>query len=115
MAVYSKYQGTPLTVNTQASFKDVNGQVNGNGALDYGAGGTFRKPTSADIFGNSTGPFATGGNAETNAIIPRLAAGFNRSTLLLSNVTPNGTNATQYYTNDVTNVCQYTIRSSRSS
>lgn len=103
-SVYQKYQSEQLTVDTQASFSDVKGQVNASGVLDFGSGGAFGKPTSADIFGNSTGPFATGGNALTNAIIPRLAAGFNRSTLLLSSVTPNGTNASQYYTNEITNV-----------
>jgi hypothetical protein len=93
--VYAQYTTQPLTVNTQAAFGNVNGQVNGNGVLDYGAGGTFPKPTAADIFSSNSGPFATGPNVETNAIIPRLAAAFNRSTLLLSNQTPNGTNASQ--------------------
>jgi hypothetical protein len=63
--------------------------------MDFGNGSTFPKPTAADIFSSNSGPFATGSNAETNTIIPRLAAAFNRSTLLLSNETPNGTNASQ--------------------
>lgn len=102
--VYSKYNTTPLTVGTQASYGNVNGQTNGSSSLNYGAGGQFAKPSAADIFSNSSGPFATGSNAETNAIIPRLAAAFNRSTLLLSNNTPDGTNPSQYYQNAITNV-----------
>jgi hypothetical protein len=37
-------------------------------------------------------------------MIPRLAAAFNRSTLLVSNQNPNGVNPGQYYKNPVTNV-----------
>lgn len=73
----------------------MSGTVNAAGNLDYGSGGTFSPPSAKDIFSSNTGPFATGSNAETNVIIPRLAAAFNRSTLLLSNQTPNGTNASQ--------------------
>lgn len=107
--VWSKYTSTPLQVNTQASYDTVSGQVNSSGILDFGNGSTFAKPTSADIFSNSTGPFATGSNAQTNAIIPRLAAAFNRSVLLLSAQTPNGTSASQYYTNAVTNVSFFAL------
>ncbi|KAK5701874.1 hypothetical protein LTR97_004692 [Elasticomyces elasticus] len=101
--VYSQYSTRPLTVNTQASFGNVNGQVGSLGNLNFGSGGLFAKPTSADIFSCSTGPFATGQNGETNTIIPRLAAAFNRSTLLLTNTVPNGEKLAQYYTNPITN------------
>ncbi|KAK3639106.1 hypothetical protein LTR56_012655 [Elasticomyces elasticus] len=101
--VYSQYSTRPLTVNTQASFGNVNGQVGSLGNLNFGAGGLFAKPTSADIFSCSTGPFAIGQNGETNTIIPRLAAAFNRSTLLLTNTVPNGEKLAQYYTNPITN------------
>ncbi|KAK5110015.1 hypothetical protein LTR62_006382 [Meristemomyces frigidus] len=102
-AVYSQYSSQPLTIDTQASFGNVTGTVNASNVLNYGAGGSFAKPSAADIFSCSTGPFATGSNGETNTIIPRLSAAFNRSTLLLSNNTPNGTTASQYYTNATTN------------
>lgn len=82
----------------------MKGQVNSAGYLDFGDGSVFAKPTSADIFSSNSGPFVTGGNAKTNAIIPRLCAGFNRSTLLVSNQAPNGTKPSQYYQNPVTNV-----------
>ncbi|KAH9836437.1 glycoside hydrolase family 64 protein [Teratosphaeria destructans] len=75
--VYAQYATAPLTVDTQASFGNVAGSGN---PLNYGAGGTFAKPSAADIFSNSTGP-----------------------TLLLSNNTPNGTTPSQYYTNATTN------------
>ena len=102
--VWSRYSSQPLTVNTQASYGNVQGKVNAQGLLDFGAGGSFAKPTAADIFSCSTGPFATDQNGETNTIIPRLAAAFNRSTLLLSSATPDGTTPSQYYTNPTTNV-----------
>lgn len=102
--VWSRYTTQPLTINTQASFGNVNGQVTNN-ALTYANGTiTFQKPTARDIFGCSTGPFQTGGNQQTNAIIPRLAAAFNRSTLLLASEHPNKVTPAQYYQNAVTNV-----------
>ncbi|KAK3673974.1 hypothetical protein LTR78_006176 [Recurvomyces mirabilis] len=102
-AVYAQYNNQPLTIDTQASFGNVTSTANSSNVLNYGAGGSFAKPNAADIFSCSTGPFATGSNGETNTIIPRLSAAFNRSTLLISNNTPNGTNPSQYYTNPTTN------------
>jgi hypothetical protein len=78
-----------------------------NNALSYANNTiTFQKPTARDIFGCSTGSFATGSNGETNAIIPRLAAAFNRSTLLVASQHPNGVAPGQYYQNPVTNVSE---------
>jgi hypothetical protein len=67
-----------IKVNTQAGPGVVSGSVNGRDELVVG-GETFRKPTTADILGCNTGPFATGASAVRNAIIPRLAAGFLRT------------------------------------
>ena len=103
-AVWDKYRVQQMTIDTQASFGEVDGQVTTDDVLDFGSGGTFAKPTAADIFSCSTGPFATGQNAEKNTIIPRLSAAFNRSTLLLSQEHPNGPKAVQYYTAPTTNV-----------
>ena len=100
-AVYSKYTSTPLSVDTQASFGTVSGTVNNNGVLDFGAGGTFAKPSAADIFGCSTGPFADT-SGERAAFVPRIAAGFNRSTLLVDSTTP-AANPSEYYTTSPTN------------
>ena len=85
--VYAKYTNQILTVDTQAGWGNAQGRADGGG-LNFGAGGNFPRPNSRDIFSCSSGPFATGGNAETNAIIPRLAAAFNRSTLLLTDDQP---------------------------
>jgi hypothetical protein len=71
--------------------------------LSLGAAGTFAKPSAADIFSNSTGPFATGTNAARNAVIPRLAAAFNRSTLLNATQFPNGSSPANYYKDPTTN------------
>ena len=78
--VWSKYTGGSMSVNTQASFGTVSGQVENN-VLNF-QGKEFARPTTANIFSCSSGPFATGSDTETNAIIPRLAAAFNRSTFL---------------------------------
>jgi len=103
-AVYSRYTSTRLTIDTQASYGNVTGQVDGSRNLNFGAGGQFPRPSASDIFSCSTGPFATGGNGETNAIIPRLAAAFNRSTLLQSSNHPDGVGPRDYYKNATTNV-----------
>jgi hypothetical protein len=100
-AVFNKYSSTPLTVNTQAQWGDVQATVQ-NGVLNFGPGETFGKPSSKDIFSNSTGPFA-GGDAEHGAIGARLAAAFNRSTLLIDSNTPNSENVANYYKDPTTN------------
>ncbi|KAL2426425.1 hypothetical protein ABEF95_004736 [Exophiala dermatitidis] len=98
--VWSRYSTQPLLVDTQASYGTVSAQVSSSGVLTVG-GSQFSKPSTRDIFSCSTGPFQTGANAETNAIIPRLAAGFNRSTLLVSNTLPAPQDL--YYKDAVTN------------
>jgi len=110
LKVWARYTTEDLIINTQASFGNVAGRVK-NGLLTYpnnassGSGViTFAKPTARDIFGCSTGPFATGSNAQVNAMIPRLAAAFNRSTLLVARENPNGVALGQYYQNPTTNV-----------
>lgn len=94
--VYAKYATTPLSVDTQASFGTVSGTVK-NDVLDFGAGGQFSKPSTADIFSCSTGPFADT-SGERAAFVPRLAAAFNRSTLLLNSKTPDASPADYYRT-----------------
>lgn len=103
-AVYNTYTSQRLTIDTQASYGNVSGSVDGSRNLNFGSGGSFPRPSAADIFSCSTGPFATGGNAETNVIIPRLAAAFNRSTLLLSRNHPDGVRPREYYRDGTTNV-----------
>lgn len=97
--VYARFSNSPITVDTQAAAGRVSAEVRGN-ALNFN-GSLFARPSTADIFSCNTGPFATGSNAQTNSIIPRLAAAFNRSTLLATNQIPAPQNL--YYQNAVTN------------
>lgn len=97
--VYARYSSTPITIDTQAAPGRVSAQVTNN-TMNFG-GSVFYKPSTADIFSCNTGPFATGSNAQTNVIIPRLAAAFNRSTLLVTNQFPAAQNL--YYENAITN------------
>ncbi|KAJ9134591.1 Glycoside hydrolase family 64 protein [Pleurostoma richardsiae] len=83
--VWRKYHphrgGCQLKINTQASQGVVQGSVNDKDELVI-AGEAFLRPTSADVLGCNSGPFVTGSSQTRNAIIPRLAAAFQRSTLL---------------------------------
>lgn len=97
-AVWDKYRNEDITINTQAAAGNLTGRVQGN-ELQLGEAGSFNAPSARDIFTCSTGPFATGPNQARNAVIPRLAAAFNRSILLNTpgNQFPNGSNPSQYY------------------
>lgn len=97
--VYSRFQSEELAIDTQAASGVVRARAAGD-VFNF-SGSQFPRPSTQDIFSCSTGPFATGSNAQTNAIIPRLAAAFNRSTLLLTNSIPAPSNL--YYQNPITN------------
>ncbi|KIX04487.1 uncharacterized protein Z518_05357 [Rhinocladiella mackenziei CBS 650.93] len=97
--VWAKYSSQSMSIDTQASFGTVSAQV-ASGTLSFG-GSQFTKPSTRDIFSCSTGPFATGANAETNTIIPRLAAAFNRSTLVVADSFP--ADKSLYYKDPITN------------
>lgn len=111
--VWSRYAGHPLNIDTQAQWGVVSAEMRNNAlafTTEHAGGGsqkpittppTFSKPSTADIFSCSTGPFATGSNALTNAIIPRLSAAFNRSTLLKTNQLP--ANQSLFYQERITN------------
>ncbi|KAK3112243.1 hypothetical protein LTR53_011699 [Teratosphaeriaceae sp. CCFEE 6253] len=80
--VWQKYQsGACMRINTQAGPGVLEGRINNRGELMIGDE-AFGKPNSADVFGCNSGPFTTGPSPTRNAIIPRLAAAFHRSTLL---------------------------------
>lgn len=101
--VWAKYTKTPLTVNTQASWGDVQARA-ASGLLDFGNGiGTYSKPAAADIFSCSTGPFTPSGNPARDAVSARLAAAFNRSTLHKNSVQPNNEEVGSYYQHRITN------------
>ncbi|KAK4151821.1 glycoside hydrolase [Chaetomidium leptoderma] len=67
-----------LRINTQAAAGILEGNVP-SGSDDMVIGGeAFARPTTADILGCNSGPFTTGPSPKRNAIIPRLAAAFQR-------------------------------------
>jgi Beta-1,3-glucanase len=92
--VWQLYESSTLTVDTQASYGTVTGQVS-DGLLTFPDVGTFARPATADILSCASG--------EVLAIIPRLAAAFNRSTLLVDSDQPDGENPADYYASPVTN------------
>jgi hypothetical protein len=101
--VWARYGSAPLTVDTQASFGTVTGQVSNN-LLTFPGAGSFARPSAADIFSCASGPFSPAGmTPEQLAIVPRLAAALNRSTLLADPDQPDGENPASYYAAPVTN------------
>ncbi|OCK73081.1 glycoside hydrolase family 64 protein [Lepidopterella palustris CBS 459.81] len=79
--VWSKFSGNNMHINCRT--------------LDLDVAGNFSQPSGADIFSHNTGPFATGSNIKRNAVIPRPAAAFNRSTRLPCNHFPTGVGQNQ--------------------
>lgn len=117
--VWSKYANEDLTINTQNSAGIVACRVSGNQLSCAGDNRAYPKPTIADIWGCNSGPFAIIGsdNDVHRAVVPRLCAAFNRSTLLLNggNLQP-GLPASSYYTVNPTShyarlVHQYEVNS----
>jgi hypothetical protein len=102
--VWSHYTNTPLTIDTQAQWGSPTATVVG-GLLTFSGVGTFAQPSAADIFSCSTGPFAAAASntAEMGAITARMAAAFNRSTLLVDPNQPEGEVVSTYYSTSPTN------------
>lgn len=100
--VWAKYATTDLQVDTQASYGTVSGRVDSSSKLAFGDAGSFAQPSAADIFSCSTGAFAVGTDEMAN-LAARLAAAFNRSTLLVNSNQPDGETVSTYYTDPVTN------------
>jgi hypothetical protein len=101
--VWSMYESATLSVDTQAQWGTVTGQVSG-GVLTFDGVGSFAQPAAADIFSCASGPFNPSGmSGEMLAILPRLAAAFDRSTLLIDSDQPDGENPADYYQNATTN------------
>lgn len=97
--VWEKYKKVPLTIDTQSRFGTVQGRVT-NEVLTFEGMCTFSKPSTEDIFSNSTGPFRTDTEAYC-ALTPRIAAAFNRSELSVSDCIPGDPNI--YYKDRTTN------------
>jgi hypothetical protein len=93
-AVWSKYSNQILTVSTQSSRGNVNGEVSNN-SLIFSEVTSYGKPTSRDIFSCNSGPFSNAAG-EVVAISARMCAAFNRTTLTLDNNEPNGENLANY-------------------
>ncbi|WP_019810810.1 glycoside hydrolase family 64 protein [Saccharomonospora halophila] len=103
--VWAKYAGEPLIVDSQRDDIGIlRGRVEG-GELVFGAE-RFAKPTTGDIWGCNSGPFANNpatDSEERKAIVPRLAAAFNRTTLLINSEQPHGEDPATFYRHPVTN------------
>ena len=102
-SVWSKYASTTLTVDTQAAAGKLTATVANNKLTFSSDSIAYSQPSSADIFSNSSGALAVVSNATQNNISARLAAAFNRSTLLTDTNQPDGEVVSNYYTNSVTN------------
>lgn len=99
--VWQKYSsGDKCHIDTQAGPGVLPGHVGHNGKLKIGDE-EFDKPSTADILGCNSGPFTTGPSPTRNAIIPRLAAAFVRTTLLCETQHPS--QPPTFYTQDPTN------------
>lgn len=100
---WNRYTGADLTVDCQNEFGRINARVNGD-QLVFDNGESFGKPSTADIFSCDSGPFSLAGASDVRkALIPRLAAALNRTTLRDNPDQPNGERPEQFYRNDRTN------------
>ena len=110
-AVWAKYSAETLAVNTQGQWGVVRGRVAvDSGRLAFGNAGAFAQPSAADIFACDSGAFAvpsslpSGWDTEqVKNVATRLAAAFNRSTLLTNPRQPDGESVASYYREAITN------------
>ncbi|MEU6084685.1 beta-1,3-glucanase family protein [Streptomyces sp. NPDC047108] len=101
-AVWQKYASTDLRMNA-GSWGVFTGRVQG-GALTFpGLETPFAKPTTADIFSCDSGPFTNAGSKPRLTVMARLAAAFNRSTLLTHPDQPDSATPEDYYLDATTN------------
>lgn len=103
--VWQKYSNaSTLTVDTQAQWGSVTASVDAaSGLLTFPDGITYAQPSTRDIFSCSSGSLAPSSNVEQGAITARLAAAFNRSTLLSSSAIPATPSPGVYYQTSPTN------------
>ncbi|KAI1089858.1 glycoside hydrolase family 64 protein [Rostrohypoxylon terebratum] len=93
-------RGEVLKINTQAAPGILEARFTRDSGVQIGDE-TFDKPTTADILGCNSGPFTTGPSPTRNAVIPRLAAAFVRSALLVADEHPSQPRT--FYQTDPTN------------
>lgn len=101
--VWDKYAGTDLNVDVQGGRGVFTGRVTG-GVLAFNDGSTFARPASKDVFTCNDGPFANdpADSDIKKGLLARIAAAFNRSTILSSADQPNGTLESDYYKDPTT-------------
>jgi len=104
--VWNHYKTNTLTVDTQGAAGKVPCTVS-NGLLQCkGDNRGYAKPSAGDIFGCNSGPFgiAASDNDVHRAVVPRLCAAFDRTTLMMTggNVQP-GLASSAYYNTAPTN------------
>ncbi|MEV4940694.1 glycoside hydrolase family 64 protein [Streptomyces zaomyceticus] len=99
--VWNKYRSTDLRIDTQFTWGTVTGRVNGD-TLGFPGVGSFAKPSTLSIFSCSDAPFTTGNDLMGN-LSARLAAAFNRTTLLDNPHQPTAENPASFYTRPRTN------------
>jgi hypothetical protein len=102
--VWEKYRSEDLRVDLQGGRGVLAGRVTGD-VLSYPGGHTFTKPSSRDVFTCNHGPFANnpGDPDDKKALLARISAAFNRSTLLTHPDQPNGATSADYYRDPTTN------------
>ncbi|MGH8879167.1 MAG: glycoside hydrolase family 64 protein [Stackebrandtia sp.] len=102
--VWQKYAGEDLKVDIQGGGGVFTGRVEGD-TLTFNDGHTFSKPVSTDIFTCNSGPFANNPDDPDakKGILARVAAAFNRSTVLDFPDQPSGPSPEDYYKGDITN------------
>ncbi|CRG86071.1 hypothetical protein PISL3812_03074 [Talaromyces islandicus] len=105
--VWDHYSSTGLTLLPQNGLPNVTCTVSGDTLGCPGDNKNYTKPSTADIFGCSSGPFTVDQAVDSPihiAAVPRLCAAFNRGTFLLDggDVQPS-LGAKYYYTNDISN------------
>ncbi|MEU9128424.1 beta-1,3-glucanase family protein [Kitasatospora sp. NPDC048540] len=99
--VWNAYRTKDLRIDTQFTWGAVTGRVNGD-TLTFAGAGSFAKPSTRAIFSCSDAPFTTGNDLMGN-LSARLAAAFNRTTLLDNPHQPDGENPAAFYTRARTN------------
>ncbi|KAG5950453.1 hypothetical protein E4U53_005031 [Claviceps sorghi] len=84
--VWEQFSKTPLTIDTQGAAGKIKCRVDGSQMSCDGDNRPYAKPSAEDIWGCNSGTFGKqdGDNDIHLAVIARLCAAFNRSTLLLS-------------------------------
>ncbi|MGW1496841.1 glycoside hydrolase family 64 protein [Streptomyces sp. NPDC002402] len=102
--VWEKYRSTDLRVDLQGGRGVLTGRVNGD-VLSFTGGHSFTRPASKDIFTCNHGPFANNPSDpdDKKALLARIAAAFNRTTLLTHPDQPNGATTADYYLDPATN------------